>query len=244
MTRFLLNLCTVAGLLLAAAPVAHAQKTIDKAAPVAAGQTVVLDLKYGTTIRLRPASDNRLRLRATVSINQNKLNDALELELRETPTAVTVTADLNKQLLAQAQPGDCPANAPGTTYFGSWDGGRDVQGNRAAVCATITYDITLPANATLRLNTISGNVDVAGLTGPLELKSISGFVDVSWPAGRGAEVAFKSISGEVFTNQEVTFNNRKENSVVGYEVRGTLAGGGPRIRLESISGNVFFRKSN
>ncbi|RFP64426.1 hypothetical protein D0N36_13995 [Hymenobacter lapidiphilus] len=243
MLRFLLNLCAVAGFVLAVAPVARAQKTIDKAAAVAAGQTVVLDLKYGTIIRLRPAADNQLRLRATVRINQNKLNDALQLDLRETPAAVTVTAALDKQVLAQAQPGDCPAQGSGITYYGSWTDGRDGQDSRAAVCATITYDITLPATATVRLNTISGNVDVVGLTGPLELKSISGFVDVSWPASRGAEVAFKSISGEVFTNQEVTFSNRKENPLVGYEVRGTLAGGGPRVRLESISGNVFFRKS-
>ncbi|NVO29942.1 DUF4097 family beta strand repeat-containing protein [Hymenobacter lapidiphilus] len=243
MPRILLTWCAVTSLLLAVVPGVRAQKTMDKAAAVAAGQVVVLDLKYATTIRLRPALDNQLRLRATVSINQNRLNDALQLDLREAPDAITVTAALDKQVLAQAQPGDCPTDAPGTSYYGSWTDGRDGQGNRAAVCATIAYDITLPANATLRLNTINGNVDVVGLTGPLELKSISGFVDVSWPAGRGAEVAFKSISGEVFTDQDVAFSNRKENPLVGYEVRGTLAGGGPRIRLESISGDVFFRRS-
>ncbi|MBT2557278.1 hypothetical protein J7E24_05745 [Hymenobacter sp. ISL-91] len=243
MIRILPIFCAVASLLLAVTPSARAQKTTDKVAAVAAGQTVVLDLKYATTIRLRPAPDNQLRLRATVSINQNRLNDAFQLDLRETPDAVTVTADLDKQVLAKAQPDDCPTDASGTTYYGSWTDGRNAQGNRAGVCAAIAYEITLPATATVRLNTISGNVDVAGLTGPLELKSISGFVDVSWPAGRGAEVAFKSISGEVFTDQDVAFSNRKDNPIVGYEVRGKLADGGPRIRLESISGDVFFRRS-
>lgn len=243
MVRSLLNCLAVASLLLAAAPGVRAQKTIAKAAPVAAGQTVVLDLQHGTTIRLRPAPDNQLRLKASVNINDNKLNEALRLELRETPTAVTVTATLDKELLAKAESSDCPAEGTNLMYYGSWVAGPDNKGRRRAVCANISYDIMVPATATVRLNTISGNVDVAGLTGPLELKSISGFVDVSWPAGRGAEVTFKSISGEVFTDQDVAFSNRKDNPIVGYEVRGRLADGGPRIRLESISGDVFFRRS-
>ena len=243
MFRFILAFCALLCHSLAAAPGVLAQKVINKTAAVGAGQTVVLDLKYGTTIRLRPASDNQLRLRATVSINQNKLNDALQLELNETPAAVTVTATLDKAALAQAQPNDCPSSGSGVTYYGSWTDGRDGAGNRTGVCATIDYEIILPANATVRLNTISGNVDVTGLTGPLDLKSISGFVDVTWPARQGAEVAFKSISGEVYTDQDIAFVNRQENPLVGYQVKGTLGNSGPAVRLESISGNVFFRKS-
>ncbi|MFD2786563.1 DUF4097 family beta strand repeat-containing protein [Hymenobacter rubripertinctus] len=242
MSRFLLALCALICFRLLAAPGAAAQRVITKTAPVGAGQTVVLDLKYGTTIRLRPATDNQLRLRATVSINQNKLNDALELDLRETPAAVTVMATLDKQALAQARPNDCPASGPGITYYGSWTDGRDGAGSRAGVCATIDYEITLPANATVRLNTISGNVDVAGLTGPLTLRTISGFVDVTWPTAHGAEVAFKSVSGEVYTDQDIAFVNQQPNPIVGYQLKGTLGNSGPAVRLESVSGSVFFRK--
>lgn len=243
MFRFL-PFCILLCAVLATAPRgAAAQKIINKAATVGAGQTVVLDLKYGTTIRLRPAPDNQLRLRATVSINQNRLNDALQLDLRETPAAVTITATLDKQALSQAQPNDCPPSGPGIIYYDSWTDGRGGSGNRAGVCATIDYEITLPADATVRLNTISGNVDVSGLTGALDLKSISGFVDVTWPARQGAEVAFKSISGEVYTDQDIAFINQQANPLVGYQIKGTLGKSGPAIRLESISGNVFFRKS-
>jgi hypothetical protein len=218
---------------------AAAQKIIEKNAKVASGQRVVLELKFGNTIRIRPATDNQLHLRATVNINSNKLNDALQLSLTETSGSVTVTADLNQALLATAQSGDCPPNSS-TTHFGTWDKSK---GKRDGVCTDINYEIQVPAGADVRVNTISGNIEVAGLTGPLEAKSISGFVDVSWPSAKGAAVVLKSITGEVYTDQEVAFENRKERSIVGYQLRGALASGnGPLLKLESISGDVFFRK--
>ncbi|WP_331145701.1 hypothetical protein [Hymenobacter sp.] len=236
MHRFLFTLLFV-GLI---AGSASAQKVIEKNAAVSAGKQVVLNLKHANTIRIRPATDNQMHLKATVSINQNKLNDALLLSLSETDGGVTVTSDLDKKALEAAQPGDCPTNG-NTTYYGSWTDGRN--GNRAPVCTEINYEITLPAGANVRVNTISGNIDVVGLTGALEAKSISGFVDVSWPPAKGAEVALKTISGEVYTDQEVAFENRKENPIVGYQLRGALASGnGPLLKLESISGDVFFRK--
>lgn len=225
---------------LAASLGASAQKVLTKNAPVAAGQVVVLDLKYATTIRIRPATDGQLHLQASAQINQNKLNDALQLTLTSSPEAVRVVADLDKQQLAAAQPGDCPPTGS-TTYFGNWSNGQ----NRAPVCADIVFDISLPPGAALRVSTISGNIEVQGLTGELQAKSISGFVDVSWPATRGAQVALKTISGEVYTNQEVAFSNKKENPLVGYELKGTVgSASGPALRLESISGDVFFRKAN
>ena len=101
--------------------------------------------------------------------------------------------------------------------------------------------MTLPAGTALRLNTISGDLDLsglngavtaktisgdvlsAGLTGPLTLRtisgdvkltglgnnvvdatSISGDVDVSWPAAQGAALNLKTISGEVYADPAVT----------------------------------------
>ncbi|MCA8831798.1 DUF4097 family beta strand repeat-containing protein [Hymenobacter pini] len=231
MFRFLL----VGLLALTAAPTTSAQTVTEQHAPVAPTQAVLLNLKFANTIRVRPATDGQLRVRATVNINQNTLNDAFRLNLSRTDSQLTVTADLDQQRLAQATPGTCPDSA--SWYYG----GK----NSARVCADIVCEVTLPANTSLRLSTINGNVEVQGLTGPLSAKSISGFVDVSWPANCSAQVALKSITGEVYTSPSVAFQQQQRySSPVGYEVRGTLRGGtGPALRLESISGNVFFREA-
>jgi hypothetical protein len=153
-------------------------------------------------------------------------------------------------MLRKAAPGDCPNGGSyyGDTYNttiinGKVSGGRDRDGNAIAqVCAIIEYEITVPADVALRVSTISGNIDIAGLTGTMEAKSISGFVDVTWPDGKGADVSLKTITGEVYTDQDIAFANRKENPMVGYQLKGTLKGSGPLVKLESISNDVYFRK--
>ena len=48
---------------------------------------------------------------------------------------------------------------------------------------------------------------------------------------------------EHYADPAVTFSNLKEKSYVGYELHGSYGpGGGPLVKLESVSGDVFFRK--
>ena len=241
---FLLLLATVA-------PAAHAQKVIEKTAPVAAGQRVFLNLKQGSTIRIRAGAAGQLRLKATVTINQNKANEALLLTVTPGSEELRVESAFDEEMLRNAPPGDC-SEAQGVYYGDTYMGSkydpktREGRSKRAGyhVCADIVYDITLPANVVLRVNTLGANIDIAGLTGPIEAKSLSGFVDVSWPPTAGAELALKTITGEVYTDQDVTFSSepRSRNSGVGYQLRGTLRGSGPLVKLESISNDVYFRK--
>jgi len=246
MRRFLFFL--LLGLAMAGFQSAFAQKIIEKSASLAAGQRVYLNLRQASNIHIRAGAGNQVTLKASVSINQNKLNDAFLLATEQTGEELKLTSDLDKEMLRNAQPGDCPNGGAyyGDTYFvnGRDDGAKDRNGNRSnPVCAVIEYDITVPANANLRVSTLSGNIDIVGLTGPIEAKSLSGFVDVAWPAAQGAELALKTITGEVYTDQDIAFSSEpKKNPIVGYQLRGTLKGSGPLVKLESISNDVYFRK--
>ncbi|GAB3578810.1 DUF4097 family beta strand repeat-containing protein [Hymenobacter daeguensis] len=230
MRRFfilLLLVCAAAG-----RQPASAQKIIEKTARLAAGQRVFLNLKQASNIRIRPGAAGELTLKATVSINSNRLNDALQLALDPTADELRVTADFDKELLKQARSGDCPNS---TGDHNMWFGQQ--------VCDDIGYEITLPADVALRVFSYSGNIDIVGLSGTIEAKSLSGFVDVAWPSGQGAEVALKTVTGEVYTDQDIAFSTtQRKNPVVGYQLHGTLSGSGPLLKLESISNDVYFRK--
>ncbi|GAA4377515.1 hypothetical protein [Hymenobacter koreensis] len=235
--RLLLSVC---GFLLLMAPAANAQKIIEKSAPVGSKQQVVLDLKQATTIKIRGGSGSQLRVRAAVTINQNKLNDALQLTLSTEDDRITVKSAFDEAMLRTGQPADCPESNGQTSWV---SGGGNNGRNSYRVCSNVDVEIEVPEGVSLRVNTISGNIEASGLTGQLEAKSISGFVDVTWSAGQGAEVAFKTITGEVYTDQDIAFTNRKPGvPMVGYEVRGSLGKTGPLVRLESISNDVYFRK--
>ena len=249
MRRFLFFLLSV--LATAGTQAAFAQKVLEKSVNLTKGQHLYLNLKQASSIRIRSGAGSKMTLKASVSINQNRLNDALLLSTEQSGDEVKVTSDFDKDMLRQAQPGDCPNGGSyyGDTYNttiinGKVSGGRDRDGNPVnQVCAVIEYEITVPADVSLRVYTLSGNVDIAGLTGPIEAKSLSGFVDVAWPATQGAELAMKTVTGEVYTDQDIAFTSEpKKNPMVGYQIRGTLKGSGPIVKLESISNDVYFRK--
>ena len=230
---------------------AWAQKIIEKSTNVATGQRVYLDLRQASSIRIRAGASGKMTLRASVSINQNKLNDALLLTTEQTGEVLKLTSEFDKEMLRQAQPGDCPNSGAhhGNMYISNDQKGKkgDVSDHDGRdnyqVCALIDYEITVPADVALRVNTFSGNIDIVGLTGTIEAKSLSGFVDVTWPPTKGAELSLKTITGEVYTDQDIAFSTpRKDNPIVGYQLHGTLSGSGPLVKLESISNDVYFRK--
>ena len=211
---------------------ATAQKIIVKTANLAVGQRVFLNLLQASNIHVRAGAAGQLTMKATVSINSNRLNDALQIDLIPNGDELKVTADFNKEMLRQARPGDCPTT-PGDRNM--WYGQQ--------VCDDITYEITLPADVVLRVYTYGGNIDIAGLTNAIDAKSLGGFVDVAWPAAKGAELSLKTLNGEVYTDQDIAFRNSpRKNPIVGYQLLGTLKDSGPLVKLESISNDVYFRK--
>ena len=216
---------------------AFAQKIIEKTLPVTNGQLVNLNLKFADSIRVRYWDKPTALIRIAVTINGGKLNDALLVTSGSTEGEVSLKADFDQEMVRQGKPEDCP------NQHHSWNSSRD--GTRYTLCSEINYQVFLPRQAQLKLETINGNIDIQGATGSVSAKTISGFVDMSWPKTKGATVAMKTITGEVYSNLSIDFKGKKEkNPIVGYLLEGTLHGGGPAVRLESISNNVYLREND
>ncbi len=212
-----------------------AQKIIEKTLPYNPRQRVNLHLKFADTIRVQAWDKPEVYIKTSVTLNQGKLNDALRLNFVSGPEEISVTADFDKQLAKQGTRADCTEPNGNNTSI-------DEGGDRYYLCYDIVYEVYLPRQADLRLETIDGNVELKELTGPVQAKSISGFVDMSWARNKGADVAMKTISGEVYSDLDINFQNKRENaSPVGYLLQGKIKEGGSRLQLESISGNVYLR---
>jgi hypothetical protein len=56
----------------------------------------------------------------------------------------------------------------------------------------------------------------------------------------------KTISGEVYSGLDklAMINQKGSVPLVGYELHGSIGSGGPRVDLESISGDIYLRKEN
>ncbi len=121
---------------------------------------------------------------------------------------------------------------------------------------------TLSANVTLAectgpfaVNSISGNVEAVfssvSQSEPTSLASVSGFVDVTIPASGKATIEINNVTGNVYNNLDLK-NDKPENEdnrAAGMasikQNKGnkyTLNGGGQKMILNSVSGNIYLRK--
>ena len=106
----------------------------------------------------------------------------------------------------------------------------------------------------LTVNTISGDVEVVfsniSQEAPSSLASVSGLVDVSIASGEKATFGINTINGNVYNNldlkgsKEADPDNRANGMKEMRHEMGefTLNGGGQKVYLKSISGNIYLRK--
>jgi hypothetical protein len=214
-----------------------AQKVINKSLHYSAGQLVNLNLRFGDSIKVRYWDKAEVSVHISVTINGGKLNDALLLKTGSAAGEISLKADLDEDMLLTGKSEDCPGSK--STYNSERDG------KRFYVCSEINYQVFLPRQARLKLETINGNIDIEGASTAVFAKTISGFVDMSWPKSKGANLGMKTITGEVYTDFTIDYKDKvQKNPIVGYLLEGTMNGGGPEIKLESISNNVYFRRRN
>jgi hypothetical protein len=105
------------------------------------------------------------------------------------------------------------------------------------------------------VNSISGNVDVVfnkiNQDEPTSLASVSGLIDVTVPTTEKATFQISTITGNVYNNLDLKGLSSigKDDRASGLEPvkhKGgntyTLNGGGQKVLLKSISGNIYLRK--
>ena len=217
---------------LLSASVAGAQRITEKNIVWQSGQAVVLELKYARDIQINTWERDEVSVRASVSINNNTQNEAWSMTSNTSANQIRVATDLEPP--QEDYPGDCP----GGSYH--LDKGR--------YCSLIVYEIYLPEGASLRVETLGGDITLRGIQTPVFAKSLSGWVDADWSAQQGATATMKSVTGEVYTNLDLELDEaaeaeRRRRSPVGWEIEGTVAGGGVEVHLESVSNDVYFRRA-
>jgi len=212
-------------------------KTVERTLAVPANKKVDLKLTFGNNIKITAWDKNEASFKITYEINGGKLNDALLLNFKADNQRARAEVDLDKELMKNGRPEDCPGNYNSSTM--------QLDGKHTVTCTNINYEIFVPRDADLTVETINGDIELRGLTGPVQAKSISGFVDMNWSQKKGATVSLETITGEVYSDLGIDFLNEKEEApMVGYELKGNVNGGGSQINLESISNDIYFRKQD
>jgi DUF4097 and DUF4098 domain-containing protein YvlB len=212
------------------------QKIVNETYKLPESGRVSMNLKFADSIRVSSWDKDEIQIKATVLINNGKLNEAFTMKVDKSGNELEIITDFDMKLMKEGRVEDCNGNIYQNRNM-NWNNG-------SMICSDIYFEIKIPNKADFRIETISGNIDIQGFAGRLFAKTISGFVDLTWKANRGADLEMKTITGDVFSNLDVALENKKKNPVVGYQLKGKINGGGIPIHLESISGDVYLRKEN
>ena len=192
-----------------------AQQKTEKHIDFAGKESLQLNIQIADSIDIQTWNKNEIYLKASVNINENKDNEAYLISFDETGNIVEVKANFKKD------------------YF---------KGKDDCCCKSdIRWKVMVPEKTPFSLETINGNITIAGETREMKIKSISGFIDLAVSKNRQADIEFSTIAGTVYSNHDLVLKdmNKSSHSII----KEQLNNGGPLIKLETISGNIFFRKS-
>ena len=198
----------------------YAQKIVEKHMNYSTGKKVELNIQIADSIRVITWNKNEVYAKGSININENKDNDVYETTFDESGNSIEVRArfDDDKSKRTWNDSCRCCCNFRSKIY----------------------WDIYIPESVAFSVETIDGNITIIGNTGEIKAHSISGFIDMALVGSRKADLRMSTISGTIYTNVALAKPSHRRG---GNEVSSELNGGGQRIDLETISGDIFLRKA-
>lgn len=193
---------------------ANAQMKIEKHIDFTGKKNAEFNIQISDSINVHTWNKNEVYVLGSVNINDNKDNEAYKTTFQESGDKVIVKAEFDDD------------------YFK----GKKNCCNESE----INWTVYVPEKADIKVETINADITVTGNTGSLNLKTISGFIDLTYAENKAADLEFSTISGTVYTNHNLTSSNSK--SGMPSHMKYHLNNSGEMVRLETISGDIFFRK--
>jgi len=208
----------------------NAQRVIEKQITVKPTTSIDLKLDFADSIQIKQSKDNSVKIKVTVNINDNLHNDKYELITNEGIEILRVSAKIHDMKSLRI---------PCKNHIGSNYDYHDGE------CLTmdISYVIEVPSIANLKIETISGDIIIENAQSSMTINSISGFIDICISTKANSDLRIETVTGGVYTDHE--FNKVKdecESNPGGTDASFSIGSGGNRIKLETVSGDIFIRK--
>lgn len=194
---------------------AEAQTKFEKHFNFSGKNSVQLNIQIADSINIRTWNKDEVYAEGYVNINENKDNEAYTVNFSDEGQSVKVDAHFKNN------------------YFKGKDG--------CCMKSDIFWIVYVPENSKITAESINANITVTGKTGPANLKSISGFIDMAVSPSKPAELDFSTITGTIYSNHDI--NAKGSDTQIPSRIRHKLNNGGDLIKLETISGDIFFRKT-
>jgi len=208
-----------------------AQELFEKSIAIDKSAMVELDFQFADQIIIKTWDKNEASVKAIVNINDNSDNDKFSLEVTESGNEIAFKSDIEELEKLSGQ-------------NSHYQQGIIVREDDYCVHLEIDFEVWLPATVQLKLKTISGNIEITGLDAPMEINTISGFIDVTISETANADITMKTITGDFYSNLDLLKDEQTgwKNQFAGGKIKASLNDGGNRLFMETISGNIYLRR--
>jgi hypothetical protein len=100
----------------------------------------------------------------------------------------------------------------------------------------------------LVLSTISGGINISygsvAPDKPISINAIGGEIDLTLPSKTAANLDLKTVGGAFYSDFDFTTTKDNLKKIGGNDLTYALNGGGPKISIATVGGNVYIRKGN
>ena len=210
----------------------NAQRKVEKSERVSKNQEVFVHFKFAQNIEVKQWSQNKVEVRATVNINNGEGDKHFSLKSSKSGNQVKIYSDFGNYFKRKR----------------SWNQNNTTE---------INYIVYVPKNTILKVKSISGsleadsyygdlttdlvsgNITIKKYRGEMQLKTVSGDVDV---AISKAKVNAKTVTGTIYSDLKID-KSYSQNKSYSSKIRGTVNNGDVELRMTTVSGNIYLRKS-
>ncbi|MBN1819830.1 MAG: DUF4097 family beta strand repeat protein [Prolixibacteraceae bacterium] len=184
------------------------------------GQEVKMKFDFADNITIEAWNKNTIELQVTVDIDDNTYNDYYSLEVTKGKNRIELIEDVD------------------------FEGIKEKTGkkNLCNFNTDLVYTLKVPENLKFDLNTISGEIELIGCLGEMDINTVSGFIDFSIPQSHKANIDLSTVTGDVYSNVKFDNGPSREISWVGTNQQLSLNGGEVDVELKTVSGDIFLRK--
>ncbi len=193
-----------------------AQEITEKHFDFSGKESVEINIQIADSLNLHTWNKNEVFAKASVNINDNEDNEGYVISFDESGKSLVINGKFKDN------------------YFR----GR----NNCCTETDIFWEIYLPERITINVETINGNITIDGITDEIRVKSISGFIDMAASSDRKADIKFSTITGTIYTDHKLA--SERHAAGIPTVIKEDLNNGGSPVTLETISGDIFFRRSD
>lgn len=207
---------------------AQQQKIEEKTFAWNNGRSAKLNLKFASDIKVSSWDKPELLLKTIITYEKEAHLKIHKMEIQEMGSQLIIETDYEKSFFK-------------TKKYTCWScDEEDQKRGDDCTCFKLAFEIMMPRGADLALETIAGNIELKNIKGPVKAKSISGFIDLGMEESLASNLYFKSVTGEIYTDFDIELD--KSSNAYNKRLTTALNGGGAAIDLETVSGDIFFRK--